>query len=333
MWRTVSLLFVVACIIAAPMLAIAVDGVFLRSLKFGMSGEDVRALQKILNSSPDTQIQSVGVGSPGNETLYFGPLTQKAVIKFQEKYRTIILTPNGLAVGSGYVGPSTLAVLGSFGTKSAIGSTVSAPPPVTNGVSIGEASSPPAPSAETPIETPGFSPTANAEIFLATTKALGEKQGYPADKLARILTQIKRDAATTTDLRAQFIQLAEKNAPKSQPSKSLIEKFVSDVYALFVPHFAHAAVGIPFGGGVLSYFYCLCTNTWQITITPLPPTGAESLAYLDKSQAYLTFNIPFTLWLLGEYEPTPTCYIYTGDSCELVPSRGSILPIVGSSPI
>ncbi len=80
---------------------VAID-VFSRDLSKGMTGEDVGALQKLLNAKGFTVAVS-GAGSPGNETTYFGAATQAAVIKFQ-KARSI--TP---AVG--YVGPITRKAL------------------------------------------------------------------------------------------------------------------------------------------------------------------------------------------------------------------------------
>lgn len=77
------------------------------NLKQGTTSASVYELQKILNTSPDTQIASSGVGSPGQESTYFGPLTGSAVIRFQKKYHTDILAPFNLPDGTGFVGSNT----------------------------------------------------------------------------------------------------------------------------------------------------------------------------------------------------------------------------------
>lgn len=80
---------------------------FKMDLMQGDTDPAVKELQKVLNSSPDTAISGNGVGSPGQESTYFGASTKAAVIKFQEKYKNDILTPNGLTAGTGLVGKAT----------------------------------------------------------------------------------------------------------------------------------------------------------------------------------------------------------------------------------
>jgi len=73
-----------------------------------MKTDDVKQLQKFLNNH-GFKIASSGAGSSGMETNYFGSLTKAAVIRFQEFYKSEVLTPAGLSRGTGYVGPLTRA--------------------------------------------------------------------------------------------------------------------------------------------------------------------------------------------------------------------------------
>ncbi len=77
------------------------------TLKFKDQGEEVRLLQIWL--AKDKTIYP-----EGKITGYFGALTKIAVTKFQEKYASEVLTPNGLTKGTGLVGVSTRAKLNSL---------------------------------------------------------------------------------------------------------------------------------------------------------------------------------------------------------------------------
>lgn len=87
---------------------IRVSPIFTFDLEKSMRNEAVRRLQQLLNTDPDTIVAGSGPGSPGQETNYYGSLTEKAVTKFQLKYKVI---SNPKAPGSGRVGPKTRAAL------------------------------------------------------------------------------------------------------------------------------------------------------------------------------------------------------------------------------
>ena len=100
---------------------------FLRTLQVGSVGQDVLFVQKILNLSPLTQIAQTGLGSPGNETVFFGNATRNAIIKFQTLYANDILTPAGLTHATGVAGSFTLKKINELAilnnTKSSTSST------------------------------------------------------------------------------------------------------------------------------------------------------------------------------------------------------------------
>ena len=80
---------------------------FTRTLSIGSVGEDVRHLQRHLNTKGFI-VSRAGPGSIGNETHYFGWKTKQALTQYQNFYWTAILKPIGLFYGTGYFGPMTI---------------------------------------------------------------------------------------------------------------------------------------------------------------------------------------------------------------------------------
>lgn len=98
-----------AAVVATPAPAAAKSPVFeFKTLfKVGQSHPDIKKIQQVLNSDPDTKISASGAGSPGKETEFLGPLSIKAIQKLQVKYK--IANPGG--IGYGVIGPNTRAKL------------------------------------------------------------------------------------------------------------------------------------------------------------------------------------------------------------------------------
>lgn len=80
-----------------------------RDLSVGAKGEDVKNLQKFLNSN-GYKVASTGPGSPGKETDLFGNATKAALAKFQAANKI---------TSSGYLGSKTRALLISLFNKTA----------------------------------------------------------------------------------------------------------------------------------------------------------------------------------------------------------------------
>lgn len=90
--------------VVAPVVTPTTRIVFTRDLRVGASGADVKRLQQILNAQGYT-IATIGAGSPGNESTYFGAKTAAALAKLQKA--------KGLPV-VGWVGPKTRTFLNSI---------------------------------------------------------------------------------------------------------------------------------------------------------------------------------------------------------------------------
>lgn len=82
--------------------AVSSSVINVRDLELDMEGDDVRALQVLLNTN-GFALAPEGVGAPGNETNYFGTLTQNALMRYQ--------AANSVMPAIGYFGPITRALM------------------------------------------------------------------------------------------------------------------------------------------------------------------------------------------------------------------------------
>jgi uncharacterized protein YuzB (UPF0349 family) len=90
---------------------------FTRNLGLGVRTEEVAYLQRFLNAN-GARVAPFGPGSPGQETNYFGPLTYRALMFFQEHFAPSILAPQQLRMGTGYFGTFTRTLInGLLGTS------------------------------------------------------------------------------------------------------------------------------------------------------------------------------------------------------------------------
>ncbi len=323
----IAALLVLSCGVAADAQAVA-PHTFLQNLSLGSSGTDVIALQELLNQDPATRVASAGPGSPGNETGYFGPLTQTAVIRFQDKYASAVLTPAGLARGNGYVGSYTRAQLDRLSIPQVPAPIIkqSATPAATTTIPV------PSAATTTVSQNPNLK---NVDIIFASIDKAGAAQGMSSSTIAAIKAQIMQRLATTTDLQAEFLKRVQDTSPhQAIKDTSFPDRVVATIEqaldSIFMPSHAQAAVAMPFGGAVLATLPC-DGDIWNVYVEPLPPTFVVTLSYVGGSQAFLSYNIPFTTHLLGEYAPVPMAYCWLG--IYPVPSEGMITPIVGSAPL
>jgi Putative peptidoglycan binding domain len=102
---------------AGNTIAVPPGPVFGRDLTIGSSGADVLALQQFLNQN-GYPVASSGPGSAGEETDYFGPLTQAALAQWQ--------AANNISPAAGYYGPVTRAKISLSSNTSASSSSSSA---------------------------------------------------------------------------------------------------------------------------------------------------------------------------------------------------------------
>ena len=187
--------------------------VFYSDLKIGVSSQEVKELQIMLNKDPDTKITSSGAGASGNETDFFGLLTHTSVIKFQNKYAAEILAPAGLTQGTGFVGYLTRKKLNTMHSDMPNTSNMSS-----NGLSVSEVSTD---SLKLSWDNLTTSPTAKYIIFDGKKPILTDKNFYNLSNLSpntnHTFTVIAFDSNTGKLINFKRIEAktTEKNTSKS----------------------------------------------------------------------------------------------------------------------
>lgn len=322
-------IIIVIALLFSINVAKAQNFVFSSPLKLGTTSGDVRELQKILNLSPETAIPGSGIGSKGQETNYFGNLTRAAVVRFQEKYRDEILVPNGLTVGTGYVGPATLVMLNKLeqelGAPAAPTATV---PQTSPQATIANYVSPTSP-VTTPTENPNQK---HLDVVLAAIDRVGKSQGFSADSLAKAKQVVIEQMATSTDLNSKFLETVRRDLSKAPaPVKNFFADLMKPVQDTFIKKVSAAGIDTPFGGALFMSMYCTQSQNWWLVIQPMAPSYATLLTYQTGSQLHLGYNIPITTELLGKYTPGAPCIQGFCPYCVTMPSQGMISPNVGSS--
>lgn len=337
--RTI-LCFIVILLVPAPLFAAELT----RTLTFGMHGQDVRALQQFLNTDSETRIAETGAGSPGNETDYFGTATKRALIKFQEKYRSDILAPFNLTKGTGIFGEKTRAKVVATKTITQKTAVITSLPAI-SATGTTTSQSPRIPEKVTPAV--GNPNLVNLEYSISEVRKIGKSQGVSDAELAIVESAIREVTATSTDLIKQFLQTAnisQKPITTQGPSPRItlnIQNVARNILTkLGIAKIAHAAVvtgAVPFGGTLLGAIPCTCSaDVWLLTMKPLPPTYATVLSYVGGTQLFAYYSagiFPHTAQsFLGFYVPKlQSCWMTTATPCAPAPNWGTISPNVGSS--
>jgi peptidoglycan hydrolase-like protein with peptidoglycan-binding domain len=302
---------------------------FARTLSLGAYGEDVLALQQILNADRDTQIASAGPGSPGQETPHFGALTQAAVRRFQQKHASEVLYPNGLTTPTGIVGPFTQAVLQK--QRPSVKTEVTAP--VNTSSSLASSSASLSQRKVSDLSNSRNPNLRNIPKIFAVLDVYASRKGLSSVEIGKAKDLIyKISESTSVDLTAKFLKDELNRSVTPGSTEWPLLQALRSLKNLFVPTTAYATTEEPFGA-LLLFPYTCDNGDYILIVSPIPSSGPVLLTYTDGTQQYAQNNIPtIAQYLLGFYDTTTAdCTFYLGSTEVTLTTEGTVTETVGSS--
>ena len=293
------------------------------TLRVGSRGAEVECLQT-----------KIGVVIDGK----FGPATRGAVMLFQAK--------NHL-VDDGIVGFHTFSVLNlaiSDTTNNQTGTTNSTIPPVSNS---NNNRTPPV--VNNNNNTGNVSTNTNVipdnlvnlDKFIDTVVNVGKKNGQSEQQLTTVASALREKIVNSKiDYKEKFKELLINESKLSanfdlKNSQGFFSRAIGQFLSFVgvTPSVANASAGLPFGGALFGEFFCDVSVSWMLYIEPLPPTYVALLDYVEGTEGFASYNIPFTTFLLGSYSQPGECAFTAGPDIVTIDTEGLILPMTGSSPI
>ena len=260
------------------------SGSFAVNLSSGMNNNNVRDLQTFLKA------QGSDVYPEGIVSGYFGSLTKAAVMKFQNKYASSILTPLGLTTGSGYWGAASRAKANELCAAAPV--TPPPPPPGTppppaamgTGVTIAagthtDARLAPQSAARLPFTTLKFTASSDGDIEIKSLTA--ERTGLANDTAISAIVLLDEN----------MVQVGLEKTLNSNHQVVLNEPFTVKAGQTRTMYLgANMAASLGSYAGQIAYLALVAVNTDAQVNGTLPITGSGHTVNATLSLGSITFT-------------------------------------------